>query len=73
MSMPAAGQPPATRHSPWFRRRGGRVVTCLLAANIVSVKLISLHGLILPAGIVIFRSATSRRRADRGYASQARR
>ena len=54
MSTPAAGQPPATRHSPWFVVVVAGFVTCLLAANIVSVKLISLHGLILPAGIVIF-------------------
>ena len=54
MSTPAAGQPPVTRHSPWFVVVVALFVTCLLAANIVSVKLTSLHGLILPAGIVIF-------------------
>ena len=54
MSTPATGQPPATRYSPWFVVVVAGFVTCLLAANIVSVKLVSLHGLILPAGIVIF-------------------
>jgi uncharacterized integral membrane protein (TIGR00697 family) len=54
MTNPAAGQRPATRYSLWFVLVVASFVACLLAANIVSVKLISLHGLILPAGIVIF-------------------
>ena len=54
MSSPATGQPPATRYSLWFVLVVASFVTCLVAANIVSVKLIGLHGLILPAGIVIF-------------------
>src|ERR1700693_2085834 len=54
MSTPAAGQPPATRYSLWFVLVVASFVTCLIAPNIGSVKLISLHGLILPAGIVIF-------------------
>jgi uncharacterized integral membrane protein (TIGR00697 family) len=54
MSSPATGQPPATRYSLWFVLVVASFVTCLVAANIVSVKLIDLHGLILPAGIVIF-------------------
>ena len=54
MPTPAPSRPPATRYSLWFVLVVTSFVTCLIAANIVSVKLISLHGLILPAGIVIF-------------------
>jgi queuosine precursor transporter len=43
-----------TQHSTWFVVLVAVFVTCLLVANIIAVKLVSLFGLLLPAGIVIF-------------------
>ena len=40
--------------SHWFVVVAALFVTCLIAANVVAVKLVSLGGLILPAGVVIF-------------------
>jgi len=40
--------------SPWFVRVVAVFITTLIAANITSVKVIDLWGLVLPAGIVIF-------------------
>ena len=44
----------AALHSSWFVLVVAVFVTGLIAANITSVKLITLWGLVLPAGIVIF-------------------
>lgn len=41
-------------HSTWFMVVVALFVTSLLIANIIAVKLISLGGLVMPAGIVIF-------------------
>jgi uncharacterized integral membrane protein (TIGR00697 family) len=40
--------------SPWFVIIVALFITCLITANIIAVKLISLYGLILPAAIIIF-------------------
>ncbi len=40
--------------SSWFLFVVAVFVTCLITANIISVKLIDVSGLILPAGIIIF-------------------
>ena len=45
---------PAEKGSPWFLVIVAIFITCLITANIIAVKLISLHGFILPAAIVIF-------------------
>ncbi|MBA3943378.1 MAG: queuosine precursor transporter [Herpetosiphonaceae bacterium] len=42
------------QHSTWFVAVVALFITCLLIANIVSVKLVSIFGLTVPAGIVIF-------------------
>lgn len=41
-------------HSSWFVAVACLFVTCLITANIISVKLIQIRGLVLPAGVVIF-------------------
>jgi len=41
-------------HSSWFVAVTAVFITGLIAANITSVKLIDLYGLVLPAGIIIF-------------------
>jgi hypothetical protein len=43
-----------TRYSHWFLIVVAVFVTCLIAANIIAVKLVDLFGLILPAAIFIF-------------------
>jgi uncharacterized integral membrane protein (TIGR00697 family) len=44
----------STRYSLWFVITVAIFVTSLITANIISVKIISIFGLILPAGILIF-------------------
>jgi hypothetical protein len=44
----------AAQHSTWFVTIVALFITSLLIANIIAVKLITLFGLILPAGIIIF-------------------
>ena len=44
----------AARVSPWFVMIVALFITCLITANIIAVKLISLYGFILPAAILIF-------------------
>jgi uncharacterized integral membrane protein (TIGR00697 family) len=43
-----------SRYSAYFVAVATIFVTCLMISNIIAVKLVSLGGLILPAGIVIF-------------------
>src|ERR1019366_489173 len=43
-----------SRYSAYFVAVTTIFVTCLMISNIIAVKLVSLGGLILPAGIVIF-------------------
>lgn len=45
---------PGEKGSPWFVVIVAIFITCLITANIIAVKLISLYGFILPAAIVIF-------------------
>jgi len=40
--------------SQWFLVIAGVFITCLIVANIIAVKLVSIFGLILPAGVIIF-------------------
>jgi len=40
--------------SQWFVVIAGVFITCLLVANIIAVKLVSVFGLILPAAVIIF-------------------
>jgi queuosine precursor transporter len=42
------------RHSHWFVICVALFITCLITANIIAVKLISIFGLLLPAAIIIF-------------------
>lgn len=42
------------RHSTWFVLVVAAFVTCLIAANIMSVKLFRIWGLVLPVGVIIF-------------------
>ena len=46
--------PRETKYSPWFLVIVAIFITCLVTANITAVKLVSLFGFVLPAGIVIF-------------------
>jgi len=42
------------KHSHWFVILVALFITCLITANIIAVKLISIFGLVLPAAIIIF-------------------
>lgn len=42
------------RYSVWFVLTVAVFITCLVTANIIAVKLISIFGLILPAAIIVF-------------------
>jgi hypothetical protein len=48
------GSTEKTKGSPWFLVIVALFVTCLIAANIIAVKLVDLFGLVLPAAIFIF-------------------
>jgi uncharacterized integral membrane protein (TIGR00697 family) len=51
----AAANPAAVqRHSSWFVAVAALFITALITANIISVKLVNIFGLTLPAGVVIF-------------------
>ncbi len=50
----SAGTSSENSYSPWFVLVVAVFVTCLITANIAAVKLISIFGVILPAGIIIF-------------------
>jgi len=58
MLNPSDSKPPHARsdsgYSPWFVLVAALFVTCLITANIIAVKLVSLGGLILPAAVIIF-------------------
>jgi len=43
-----------TRYSHWYTVVVALFVTCLVTSNIMSVKLINVFGLVLPAGVLIF-------------------
>jgi uncharacterized integral membrane protein (TIGR00697 family) len=45
---------PAPAYSRWFLATTAVFVTCLITANILAVKLISVAGFILPAAVIIF-------------------
>jgi len=42
------------RYSHWFLLVASIFITCLIASNIVAVKLVNMFGLVLPAAILIF-------------------
>lgn len=48
------GNASSPQHSTWFVLVVAVFITCLLTANIISVKLVSLWGLVVPAGVIIF-------------------
>ena len=43
-----------THYSKWFVLVTAVFITCLITANIIAVKLVSIFGLILPAAVIIF-------------------
>lgn len=45
---------PPQQHSSWFVVVVAVFITCLLIANIISVKLVTIFGLVVPAGVIIF-------------------
>ncbi len=47
-------RPPPEQHSTWFVVVVAVFITCLLIANIISVKLVTIFGLVVPAGVIIF-------------------
>ncbi len=51
-NLPATSVP--VRYSYYFTGIVAIFVTCLITANVTAVKLMDLHGLIMPAGIIIF-------------------
>jgi uncharacterized integral membrane protein (TIGR00697 family) len=44
----------SNRYSHWFLVVASIFITCLIASNIIAVKLVSIFGLVLPAAILIF-------------------
>jgi uncharacterized integral membrane protein (TIGR00697 family) len=44
----------ATRYSMWFVLVAAIFTTCLITANIIAVKLVTIFGLMVPAAIIIF-------------------
>ena len=50
--------PPSTRYSHYFVLVVAVFITCLITANITAVKLVEVGGLVVPAAISSFRSAT---------------
>ena len=52
--MQSAGNKAEIRYSHWFVICVALFITCLITANIIAVKLISIHGFLLPAAIIIF-------------------
>jgi queuosine precursor transporter len=53
-SRPSAGNNTEARYSHWFVICVAVFITCLITANIIAVKLISVYGFLLPAAIIIF-------------------
>jgi len=47
------------KHSHWFVVLVALFITCLITANIIAVKLISIFGLVVPVAIIIFQSVIS--------------
>lgn len=54
MITPSKQPAPGARYSKWFLMTTAVFVTCLITANIIAVKLISVAGWILPAAVIIF-------------------
>jgi len=54
VSAGGAREQPGPRYTPWYTATVALFVTSLITANIISVKLISLGPLVVPAGILIF-------------------
>lgn len=53
--MSVSRQPASTsQHSTWFVVVAAVFITCLIIANIIAVKLVTIFGLTVPAGIIIF-------------------
>lgn len=44
----------SNRYSHWFLLVASIFITCLIASNIIAIKLVSIFGLVLPAAILIF-------------------
>jgi len=42
------------RNSPWFVLIVAVFVTCLITANIITVKLVNVFGLVVPAAVIVF-------------------
>lgn len=43
-----------TQHSTWFVALVAIFITSLITANIIAVKLVSIFGLVVPAGVIVF-------------------
>ena len=54
MSISKFSDSPSQGYSWWFVVVAAVFVTCLITANIMAVKLISVFGLVLPAALIIF-------------------
>jgi hypothetical protein len=54
MSVPKQDSGVQGRYSLWFLLVASIFITCLIASNIIAVKLVSVFGLLLPAAILVF-------------------
>lgn len=45
---------PSQQHSTWFVAVAAVFITCLIVANVIAVKLVTIFGLTVPAAIIIF-------------------
>jgi len=50
----AAQAQPSAGYSRWFVLIAAMFVTCLVTANIIAVKLVSVFGLVVPAAVIVF-------------------
>ena len=52
--MPSRTDYPVQQHSSWFVAVVAVFITCLVVANIIAVKLVTIFGQIVPAAVIVF-------------------
>jgi len=52
--MPSRADYPVQQHSSWFVAVVAVFITCLVVANIIAVKLVTIFGQIVPAAVIVF-------------------
>ncbi len=52
--MPSRADYPVQQHSSWFVAVVAVFITCLVVANIIAVKLVTIFGQVVPAAVIVF-------------------